>query len=465
MSNNKRDRLVVKIGTSTIMTGEYSDGVALSNLGKIVDVCALLRQSGYDLILVSSGAVGLGVLHIGLSSRPEQMVKKQAAAAVGQCQMMRFYEDLFRVKGCKVAQLLLSRSDLQNRTRYENFFNCLNELLNLDVIPVINENDCVTTDEIRFGDNDTLAAYCAVGSVAKWIFLLTDVDGLYTKNPTIYPSESVPIHIVERINDMYENNIGSSDDSQKSASNWGTGGMATKLLAAKLATSAGIHTALVKGSHPERILQMLKFAKKVEQQKELYKMAKSAATEPNPNSRHWEAEWESAMRTTPGQGKGSPNRTDAKEKLPFKGTIFCASNHIFQRAIRNNRRWILSLPVCGKLYVDNGAAVAITKKHKSLLAAGITSVQGEFCSGECVALHQHTGIGAHDHEIARCIVNYSSQDVEKVRGLSSMSDSEDEITHEVSGSSKSISTVLGYPADPEVAHRSNIVCFESVEQL
>eukprot|EP00918_Siedleckia_nematoides_P034307 GHVU01074620.1.p1 GENE.GHVU01074620.1~~GHVU01074620.1.p1 ORF type:complete len:383 (-),score=32.55 GHVU01074620.1:379-1527(-) len=204
--------LIIKIGTSSLMeppsctrgcnfgTGSPTGGLgrvafALSNLGKLVDCICNLRLMGYQVLLVTSGAVGAGAVHLGLTRKPSTLTTKQAAAAVGQCRLMRLYEDLFAIRGLKVAQLLVARTDLLDRNRFVNFKCVMQELLCSGVVPIVNENDSVAVDWAKFGDNDTLSAYCAVALDAAWLFLLTDVPALYSGNPRTNPNAK-PIPLV-----------------------------------------------------------------------------------------------------------------------------------------------------------------------------------------------------------------------------------------------------------------------------
>lgn len=180
----KRHLIVLKVGTSTLMKPCHT--VNMANMGGLVDlVASIMRVPGYQVVIVTSAAVGFGCLKLNLANRPrsDQLSLKQAVAAAGQSLLIRLYEDLFDAYGLKVAQILLSRSDFSAKDRFRNFRNATNELLNMGVIPIINENDCICVDELRFGDNDTLSALVAVSCNAERLFLLTDVDCLYDKNP------------------------------------------------------------------------------------------------------------------------------------------------------------------------------------------------------------------------------------------------------------------------------------------
>ncbi len=234
-------RIVVKVGTSTLA---YQNGNL--NIRRVETLCKVLsdlKNAGHELIFVSSGAIGMGVGKLMLKERPEDIPSKQACAAVGQCELMYTYDRLFSEHNHTVAQILLTGSDIHYASRLNNFKNTMNRLLELQAIPVINENDTVVTDEIEIGDNDTLSAIVADIMSADLLILLTDIDGLYTADPHTNP-DAKHIDVVEKIDD----NIMAFGSGSSSA--LGTGGMATKLQAAKIATTAGCDMVIVDGSEP-----------------------------------------------------------------------------------------------------------------------------------------------------------------------------------------------------------------------
>lgn len=234
-------RIVVKVGTSTLA---YQNGNL--NIRRVESLCKVLsdlKNAGHELIFVSSGAIGMGVGKLMLKERPEDIPSKQACAAVGQCELMYTYDRLFSEHNHTVAQILLTGSDIHYASRLNNFKNTMNRLLELQAIPVINENDTVVTDEIEIGDNDTLSAIVADIMSADLLVLLTDIDGLYTADPHTNP-DAKHIDVVEDIDD----NIMAFGSGSSSA--LGTGGMATKLQAAKIATTAGCDMVIVDGSEP-----------------------------------------------------------------------------------------------------------------------------------------------------------------------------------------------------------------------
>lgn len=198
--------LVLKIGTSSL-TNPDTGHLALATIASLVEVLSQLRQVGNQVILVSSGAVGIGCARLGLAERPKAIALKQAVAAVGQGRLMRIYDDFFTSLQQPIAQVLLTRGDLADRSRYINASNTLQELLKLGVIPIVNENDTVAVDELlRFGDNDTLSALVAGLVQADWLFILTDVDRLYSADPRTQP-DAQPIVTVERMEELAALNV------------------------------------------------------------------------------------------------------------------------------------------------------------------------------------------------------------------------------------------------------------------
>ncbi len=241
-------RIVVKIGTSTLAhpTGHL-------NIRRVEELCKVLsdiKNSGVEVIMVSSGAIGMGVGKLGLLSRPSDIPTKQAAAAVGQCELMYTYDKLFSEYNHTVAQLLITGDDVQNETRHQNFSNTLNRLLELGVLPIINENDTVSTQEIVIGDNDTLAAIVAESVKADLLVLLSDIDGLYTADPHTDPDARL-IPVIHGIDDSVLALAGGSNGKQ------GTGGMVTKLQAAKICLSCGCDMVIANGSNPANLYEIL----------------------------------------------------------------------------------------------------------------------------------------------------------------------------------------------------------------
>lgn len=363
--------LVVKIGTSSL-TQPATGTLAISTIAALVETLTNLRSLGYRVVLVTSGAVGVGCARLGLTERPKTMALKQAVAAVGQGRLMRVYDDFFTALQQPIAQVLLTRTTFRERTSYVNAYNTFQELLRLGVIPVVNENDTVAVEELKFGDNDTLSALVASLIEADWLFLLTDVDRLYSADPRSCP-DAVPIALVNNIEQLAELQVQTGDRGTA----WGTGGMVTKIAAARIATSSGIRTVITQGRSPSNIQKIL---------------------------------------------QGEPLGTQF-EPAPRTGNA--------------RKRWIAhGLIPSGKLYLDSGAAIAISRAGKSLLAAGITKVEGNFEGSDAILLCDPEG-----REIARGLVNYSSDELQQIQGHQS-----DEIPH-----------ILGYAGAETVVHRDNLV--------
>lgn len=363
--------IVVKIGTSSLTQPETGQ-LALSTIATLAETLCYLRRQGHQVILVSSGAVGVGCARLGLTERPKAIALKQAVAAVGQGRLMRVYDDLFTTLQQPIAQVLLTRSDLVQRSRYLNVYNTFRELLELGVIPVVNENDTVAVDELKFGDNDTLSALVASLVEADWLFLLTDVDRLYSADPRSVP-DAQPISLVTNLKELAELQIQTGSQ----GSQWGTGGMVTKIAAARIAIAAGVRTVITQGRFPHNIEKII---------------------QGEPLGTHFQPQ---------------PEPTSAR------------------------KRWIAyGLVPAGKLYLDAGAIAAIAQSGKSLLAAGIQAVEGEFDTQEAVQLCDDKG-----NEIARGLVNYSSDELQKIRGCHS----------------REIATILGYVGAETVIHRDNLV--------
>ena len=364
--------LVVKIGTSSL-TQASSGRLALSTIASLVENLTHLRHAGHRVVLVSSGAVGIGCVRLNLKERPKKIAVKQAVAAVGQGRLMRIYDDLFSNLQQPIAQVLLTRRDLMQRSCYVNAYNTFQSLFDLKVIPVVNENDTVAIDELKFGDNDTLSALVASLIEADWLFLLTDVDRLYSADPRVFP-DAQPIKLVNPA-DLAELRV----EAGASGSQWGTGGMVTKLTAARIATRAGVRTVITQGKQPENLEKIL--------------AGEAIGTQFEPQTRTNNA----------------------------------------------RKRWIAyGLMPMGKLYLDQGAAIAICDKGKSLLAAGIIRVEGEFAASEAVELCNSQG-----KEIGRGIVNYNSSEIRQIQGHHS----------------EKISLILGYASAETVIHRDNLLTY------
>lgn len=241
-------RVVIKVGTSTLT--HKTGNLNIRHIESLCRVLSDLKNAGHEVVLVSSGAIGMGVGKLSLKERPQDMPTKQAAAAVGQCELMYTYDKLFAEYNHTVAQILLTGDDMNHTDRYENFRNTLHRLLELGALPIINENDTVSTAEIAVGDNDTLGAIVAKGAEADLLVLLTDIDGLYTADPRKDQNATLITEVSEITPELLEIAGGKG-------SALGTGGMATKLTAAKLCLEAGISTVIANGDDPERLYDIL----------------------------------------------------------------------------------------------------------------------------------------------------------------------------------------------------------------
>lgn len=241
-------RIVVKVGTSTL-----AHATGCLNIRRVEELCRVLsdlKNSGHEVILVSSGAIGMGVGKLSLKERPSDIPTKQAAAAVGQCELMYTYDKLFSEYNHTVAQMLLTGSDFRQEDRYNNFKNTLHRLLELKVLPIINENDTIATEEICVGDNDTLSAMVAVGAEADILILLSDIDGLYTKDPHKYDDAE----LIAEVRELSEEIMCLGGEK---GSSLGTGGMKTKLHAAEICMRAGCDMMIMNGAFPTQLYDWL----------------------------------------------------------------------------------------------------------------------------------------------------------------------------------------------------------------
>ena len=241
-------RIAVKVGTSTLT---HSTGrLDIRRVETLCKVLSDIKNAGHELILISSGAIGMGVGKLNLSARPSDMPGKQAAAAVGQCELMYVYDKLFGEHNHTVAQILLTGEDLREERRHGNFVNTLQRLLELGALPVINENDTISTDEIRVGDNDTLGALVAVSVAAEELIVLTDIDGLYTADPR----RDASARLIPEVREITPELRAAAGGGGSALS---TGGMATKLTAAELCMAAGTDMVIVNGQRPDILYEVL----------------------------------------------------------------------------------------------------------------------------------------------------------------------------------------------------------------
>lgn len=343
----KAKRIVIKVGTSTIT---YANGKRnFSQIDRLAREISDLQNQGKEMILVTSGAVAVGVDRMGLPGKPKTIPGKQAAAAVGQGVLMHTYEKFFADYGQIVAQVLITKTEAIDRHRYTNTRNTFMELMRQRVIPIVNENDVVALDELKIGDNDNMSALVAGIVDADLVIILSDVDGLYTANPQTHP-DAVIVPEVAEITPEIEASAGGVGSAR------GTGGMATKIQAAKAATSSGIHLVIASGTEKNAITRVL-------------------------------------------QG----------EEL---GTLFVSR----ENRLQFRKRWLaFGAKIAGSIVVDAGCAKAIRKAGGcSILPAGVFAVQGEFLPGSTVSV-----IDKDAHELARGLVHYSSAELEQIKGCNS----------------------------------------------
>ena len=336
-------RLVIKVGSS-LVTNE-GRGLDLDAVEQWARQIAALHVQGRQIVLVSSGAIAEGMSRLGWPRRPSAMHELQAAAAVGQMGLVQGYEAAFARHGIRTAQILLTHEDLADRRRYLNARSTLYTLLALGVVPIVNENDTVVTDEIRLGDNDTLGALVTNLIEAETLIILTDQTGLYTADPRKEPSAEL-IRVACAGDPELEKMAGGS------GSDIGTGGMLTKVLAAKRAGNSGGHTIIASGREPDVL-----------------------------------------MRLAGGERIG----TELRAMLPIRSA---------------RQRWLANhLRLRGRLTLDRGAVRALTDGHKSLLAIGVVNVDGNFERGDVVACMDENG-----RELARGLINYSAGDTKRILG-------------------------------------------------
>lgn len=241
-------RLVVKVGTSTLT---YENGKSnIRRMAKLCEVLSDIANSGTEVVLVSSGAIGVGVQKLGLAEKPETTAGKQAAASIGQSELMFMYDKLFGEFNQNIAQLLLTKDDIDDEKRRSHLIDTFLKLFEFGVIPIVNENDSTTTDEIEFGDNDTLSALTAQALQADMLIILSDINGLYDKDPKVDKNAKI-IKVVNSVDESLYSMAGGA------GSRMGTGGMVTKLNAAKIATEAGIDVIIMNGSDPTDIYKAL----------------------------------------------------------------------------------------------------------------------------------------------------------------------------------------------------------------
>jgi glutamate 5-kinase len=361
-------RIVIKVGTRVATQGDnaFSSGV----VGSLIRQIAVLGEQKRSFLIVSSGAIALGLNRMGLEKRPTDISLLQAAAAMGQSRLMHAYEREFEAARRETAQILLSYEDIKSRARYLNIRNTIFTLWSFGVVPIVNENDSVSFTEIRFGDNDIISAYIANMLDADLLVILTDTDGVYDKNPTTNP-DAKPLRTVERVTDK----VRAAADGK--GSDFSSGGMESKIRAADVATRSGVGVIIARGDGLD-----------------LRRLLSGDET----------------------------------------GTYFVP----VVKRMKGKKKWMAFTPQTeGAIIVDGGAEKAIVQHGRSLLPAGVKESRGSFRMGSVVSIQSESG-----REIARGLINFSSEELERIRGLNS----------------KKIPEILGVEASfEEVVHRDNLV--------
>uniref|UniRef100_A0A7R9VL17 Aspartate/glutamate/uridylate kinase domain-containing protein n=1 Tax=Chlamydomonas euryale TaxID=1486919 RepID=A0A7R9VL17_9CHLO len=364
--------IVLKVGTSSLVDPEQSR-FNLSAFARIVETVKRLHEMGHYVILISSGAVAMGCHRLNLELRPHDLAKKQALAAIGQGHLMKFWEDFLHSVGLTCAQVLVTLENVSVRGQYLNVRNTFTELLAYGVVPIVNENDCISVAELKFGDNDTLAAHVAALVNANWLFLMTDVDHLYTANPKTNP-DAEPIYEVRDITSL------DVDTSEGEGSQWGTGGMATKLTAARIGTAAGVTVVIMSAAAPELVMDAI--------------CATPAAAAATPA----DAEMQPQLRGRRGASLGS---CGAAARV---GTTFLP----IAGATKGRKRWILSVPVRGALVLKPGVADAVSgDTFESVSWSQVLHVDGDFFPHDAVRLVD----GCSGAAFARALVSVSAKEL------------------------------------------------------
>ncbi|EMC93148.1 hypothetical protein BAUCODRAFT_125037 [Baudoinia panamericana UAMH 10762] len=416
--------IVIKLGTSSIVH-EKTHEPLLSTLSTIVETAVSLHHEGHRIIICSSGAIGMALRQMDMDRRPKHLPQVQALAAIGQCKLMSMWDQLFAHMRQPVAQILLTRNDIADRTQYLNAQNTLHELLSMGVIPIVNENDTLSVQEIKFGDNDTLSAITAGMVQADYLFLMTDVDCLYDKNPRTHP-DAKAIEVVEDIAEL-------AADVSSAGSSLGTGGMGTKIVAARLATAAGVTTVITRSSKPGNIAAIVRYAEGLRSaQRSLEssgELQPKVPTEPQ------------LLKTAIVNGTSTPRLEEPG--LPPLHTRFLPDPH----PIRDRYFWLLhGLAPHGTLYIDAGAHAALNNKA-GLLPVGVVDVEGTFGQQECVRLCVLPSRNAalnEGEEVGRALVNYSAAEIKRIRGAKS----------------NQIAELLGYADSEYVAWRESVALFK-----
>ena len=343
----KVKNIIVKIGSSSLC--DQNGNIDKEKILNLIQQIAYIKRKDIKITLVSSGAINAGVHIMNLKQRPDTIPQKQALAAIGQASLMQIYEDLFSLFKLKCAQILLNHDDFDDRKRLMNFNNAMQAIIDYDVVPIINENDTLAVDEIKVGDNDTLASMIVPAVNADLVIIVSDIDGLYDDNPHTNKDAKL-ISNVAGITKTIENMA------KDASSKVGTGGMITKIKAAKICNEFGCDLAIVNGNQPNVLIDLL----------------------------------------------------EGKEV----GTCFDSAP---VRHLSSRQHWIMyrSMPK-GKIIVDDGARLALVNKHTSLLPKGIVNVEGNFLMSQIVDI-----VDCNNDLIARGIANYSSDEIRLIKGLNS----------------------------------------------
>lgn len=400
--------IVIKLGTSSLVD-EVTREPRIANMSNIVETVVKLRRAGHRIVIVSSGAIAFGMKRTGMTEKPKKLAAVQALASIGQGRLIGLFDDLFRQMNQAIAQVLITRNDIIDFTQYKNATNTLNELLEMGVIPIVNENDTLSVAEIKFGDNDTLSAISAGMIHADYLFLMTDVECLYTDNPRTNP-EAKPILLVDKIDELA---VKTDTEEAGAGSKVGTGGMTTKLIAAELATNVGVTTIITLSSQPQSILNIV---------------ANILQTNDS-----WSLE----------EQKKFIEQEVQLQRIPLH-TRFLAVPRDIQ--IKSDRRfWLLhGLKTKGAIYIDAGCFEALTRKNRAgLLPAGVVAVLGQFHESECVSIKVIATKSSPLEgavEVGHCRVNYSSTEIDLIKGIKS----------------SDIEAVLGFADSEYVAHRDNL---------
>lgn len=406
-SPRKRYTIVIKLGSSSLYDEETRQH-KIANMSLIAETICKLRRDGHHVVIVSSGGIAVGLKQLQLEGRPKKLSQTQAVAATGQARLIGLWDDLFRQLDQPIAQILLTRNDVADRTQYLNAANTMHELLNMGIIPIVNENDTLTVQEIQFGDNDTLSAITAGMISADFLFLMTDVDCLYTGNPRDNP-DAKPVLVVDNISDL------KVEATSTSNSGVGTGGMTTKLIAAELGISAGVTVIICRSSVPGNIHSIV-----------------------------------SHIQNSPVDIEKNMNQDELMHSLTMNEVPLHTRFLPKERPIGDRKFWILhTVSTYGTLTVDQGAYEAITRPDKAgLLPVGVIGTTGNFHANQGVELYvgDRRNPDGEQKYIGKCLANYPASEIEKIRGLQSFE----------------IEEQLGYADSEYIAFRDNMAFINGI---